>query len=90
MQRLLMEILKNPDCPKCKKPLSTLRSDTQLCSYPPYSDYKCDYCEFAGYVMMQFTEQYDKYIKETPVKFVAGDPRITNKAWIDNLIKLNG
>lgn len=70
-------------CPQCKAALHTLASDRQLTSSPPHIHYKCDSCDFVGYVLKEFANP--RPLKR--LKF-SQEINVTNSQWLDTLRSL--
>ncbi len=78
--------LQNPKCPDCKEQLNNVISPRWLTSYPPYGCFGCK-CGFEGYVMLEFSEEGNRFNEETkdmPRKF-AQYIHILNENWLINL-----
>lgn len=77
-----------PRCPNCNKTLSTVTSNIVLTSYPPYYCFKCEHCEFKGFVMLELSEERKKEMGPiTGVRF-SKEFAILNPEFLPN-IKVN-
>lgn len=88
-----MKDYKKPKCPKCNTQLERVVSDRQKCSCPPYGAFACDECDFQGWVMYEWSDEYKekwKDVDHSSVKFCEGR-HILNQEFLDELARnMNG
>lgn len=83
-----LEEFSYPNCPDCGKQVTNITHGRQLTSYPPHSYFKCDHCDFQGYVKLELSEKVKKKVQERIDKGIGLKFSVGYKIINDGLLKI--